>query len=73
MQQHVALQKARDQLEIARKQYSQGVISYAETIVYKMNVDYMEAILNDGNMQQMASLVNLYQALGGGYLSQPSS
>ena len=67
-QQAVALKSARDQYLIAKKQYRQGVISYAATIMYKMNVDYMAAMLNESKMQHMASIVNLYQVLGGGYI-----
>ena len=68
-QQALALQQAKVQYTIVKQQYQQGMISFAQTIMYKMNIDYMEMMQNEIKMQQMASIVNLYQALGGGYLA----
>lgn len=66
-QQLQALKAAQDQYALVKEQYHQGMISYATTINAKLNVDYMQALLNEAKMQQLASIVNLYQALGGGY------
>lgn len=66
-QQAVALAKAQSLYATAQKQYKQGTISYANTLGLKLNIDYAEASVNQVKIQQMNSLVNLYQALGGGY------
>ena len=69
-QQAIALKSAKDAYHIGMQQYQQGMIAYSDTIMYKLNVDYMEAMLNDYKMQQLASIVNLYQVLGGGYCAE---
>ena len=69
-QQYLALKKAIQQSQIGLQQYKQGMIGYSETIMYKTNVDYMKIMENDCKMQQMGSIVNLYQVLGGGYLAK---
>lgn len=66
-QQDIALTKSKNLYTIAQKQYRQGVISYANTVGLKLNIDYALASSNQVKIQQMNSLVNLYQALGGGY------
>lgn len=66
-QQDIALNKAKNLYNIAQKQYQQGTISYANTVGLKLNVDYALASSNQTKIQQMNSLVNLYQVLGGGY------
>jgi len=65
-QQDIAVQKAKEQYHIAEKQYQQGAISYSDTLSAKLNLDYMQAGLNQAKMQQMRSIVNLYQVFGGG-------
>lgn len=65
-QQYIAVQKAKEQYHIAKNQYQQGAISYSDTLAAKLNLDYMQASLNQAKMQQMRSIVNLYQVFGGG-------
>lgn len=67
VQQMVSLGKAQNLYATAQKQYHQGTISYANTLGLKLNTDYAEASANQVKIQQMNSLVTLYQALGGGY------
>jgi len=66
-QQQYAMQKARSMYDIGKKQYQQGAISLANTVGFKLNIDYAEAGLNQLKIQQINSIVNLYQVLGGGY------
>lgn len=47
--------------------YNQGIISYAATLSDKLAVDQAAIALNQIKLIQMATLVNLYQDLGGGY------
>ena len=65
-QQYIAAQKAKEQYHVAKNQYQQGAISYADTLAAKLNFDYMQANLNQAKMQQMRSIVNLYQVFAGG-------
>ncbi len=67
----IALYEATKQYKAAKQQYQQGRISYAETLSFKINLDHMQVMLNKAKIQQMASIVNLYHVLGGGYLQQP--
>lgn len=67
VQQMVSLSKAQNLYATAQKQYRQGTVSYANTLGLKLNIDYAEASANQVKIQQMNSLVTLYQALGGGY------
>ena len=67
IQQKVALNKAQSLYTIAQKQYQQGTLSYANTLGLKLNIDYAQSNANQVKIQQMNSLVNLYQVLGGGY------
>ena len=48
-------------------QYKNGAASYANTLNYKLNVDNSAISVNQAKMNQLTSIVNLYQALGGGY------
>ncbi len=70
--QNEALSKAQSLYTIAQKQYKVGTSSYADTVGYRLNIDYAQANLNQVKMQQMNSIVGLYQALGGGYLAESS-
>lgn len=63
-----SLDKANNIYTISQKQYKHGSIAYADTLNLKLNVDYALASQNQVKIQQLNSLVNLYQALGGGYL-----
>lgn len=71
-QQLVAVQKTKNLYNIGEKQYKNGVIAYSDTIGYKLNMDYSLAKHNQVKMQQLNSLVNLYQVLGGGYMVESS-
>ena len=69
-QQNIALQKAQNLQKIANKQYAQGSAAFSDTLGFKLNVDYAKANLNQIKIQQLNSIVNLYQVLGGGYLAE---
>ena len=69
-QQNIALQKAQSLQKIANKQYTQGSVGFSDTLGFKLNVDYAKASLNQIKIQQLNSIVNLYQVLGGGYLAE---
>lgn len=71
-QQDIALHKSDAQYQAARYQYHQGAISYADTINYRFNKDYMNAVLNKYKLQQMGSIVALYLALGAGATADTS-
>lgn len=71
-QQQVAMSKAQDLYRLAMIQYQQGSAAYSDTVGMKLNIDYAAANLNQVKMQQMNSIVNLYQVLGGGYLAESS-
>lgn len=65
--QEAGYQKAQDMYTIGQKQYKQGAISLANTVGFKLNIDYTKAGLNQLKIQQLNSIVNMYQVLGGGY------
>lgn len=67
-EQQSAIDKAQAIYAMAQKQLKQGAIAYSDSIGFKLNVDYGLAKQNQIKIQQLNSLVNLYQALGGGYL-----
>lgn len=71
-QQVQAYQKAQNMYAIGNKQYKQGAISFANTVGFKLNIDYTNAGLNQLKIQQLNSIVNLYQVLGGGYNAESS-
>jgi multidrug efflux system outer membrane protein len=64
------LNKAQELIKLAQMQYEVGVISYAETLKFRLNADYALAAANQTRIQQFNSLVNLYQVLGGGYKAE---
>ncbi len=66
-QQKLGLMTAEEQYQLARIMYEQGAISYSDTLAAKLNTDYMESNVNKSKIQQMQSIVNLYDVLGGGY------
>ncbi|AUR51970.1 efflux transporter outer membrane subunit [Aquella oligotrophica] len=65
--QEAGYQKAQNMYAIGQKQYKNGAISLANTVGFKLNIDYTKAGLNQLKIQQLNSIVNLYQVLGGGY------
>lgn len=60
----MALNDATQQYKLAMRQYELGSISYAETFVYKLNMDYMATTLNKAKIKQILNVVMLYQVLG---------
>lgn len=68
--QQIALNKAQRLYDIAKTQYSKGAISYFETLALKINADYEFAKLNQIKVQQLNSIVNVYQSTGGGYITE---
>lgn len=69
-QQKVSLNKSLALYTTTQKQYLKGAVSYADTLGLKINVDYERAKLNQSKIQQLNSIVNLYQALAGGYMAE---
>lgn len=69
-EQTLVLTKAQKLYQISQTQYKEGATSYANTVGFKLNIDYALANLNQVKMQEMSSIVNLYQALGGGYMAE---
>jgi len=65
--QEAGYQKAQNMYTIGQKQYKQSAISLANTVGFKLNIDYTKAGLNQLKIQQLNSIVNMYQVLGGGY------
>ncbi len=72
LQQQLALTKAQELYHLAMNQYQQGAAAYSYTVEMKLNIDYALINLNQVKIQQMNSIVNLYQVLGGGYLAESS-
>lgn len=68
--QAISLSKADELYQIAQKKYNQGSISYANTLGLKFNIINEKGNLNQLKIQQLNSIVNLYQVLGGGYLAE---
>ena len=66
-QQKLGLSSAEAQYALSKIMYEEGAISYSETLIAKLNTDYMRSNVNKAKMQQMNSIVNLYNVLGGGY------
>ena len=69
-EQQIALAKAQQMYQLGLVQYNQGSSSYSDTVGFKLNIDNAKSALNQTKMQQMSSIVNLYQVLGGGYLAE---
>lgn len=62
------LNDANELYEIEMARYKEGAVAYSDTIGMKINIDYGVSALNQTKVEQLSSLVNLYQALGGGYM-----
>lgn len=69
-QQNLSLNKSIALYNTAQKQYAKGAVSYADTLGLKINVDYERAKCNQHKIQQMNSIVNVYQAMAGGYMAE---
>jgi multidrug efflux system outer membrane protein len=66
-EQLISLAKAQDIQKNIKTKYKLGAVSYSDTIGTKLDVDYVKANNNQTKIQQMGSIVKLYQSLGGGY------
>ena len=62
-----SLNAMNDLYKLSQIQYSHGLISYADTLNFKLNLGTAQLKLNQAKMEQLTGVVNLYQALGGGY------
>lgn len=71
-QKNEAIKRATNIYNISLKQYKLGSVAYSDTVGNKLNIDYAKAQQNDIKIQQLQSLVNLYQVLGGGYMVESS-
>ena len=67
----IALQTAQSIKKSLQLKYKLGAVSYADTIGAQLDVDYVRSSNNQTKIQQMGSIVQLYQALGGGYDAKP--
>lgn len=68
--QQQSLVNAQKLLTLAQNQYQSGASAYSDTIGYQLNIDYVQANQNQTKIEQLNSLVAVYQALGGGYLAE---
>ena len=64
-----ALKASQATYSLVLARYSAGAKDYREVINAKINVDYAKLDLNLAKMQQLDSIVQVYQALAGGYHS----
>lgn len=53
--------------KLANSRYTLGSIGYADTLLYKLQLDNALGYYAEAKLSQIDSLVNLYQVLGGGY------
>ena len=53
--------------QLAINRYKLGLISYADTLSYKLQLDNATNHYNQAKLSQINSLINLYQVLGSGY------
>ena len=65
--QQKSMHSANELYHLGLVEYKNGSKSYASTISYKINIDNTKLNLNKVKMNQLTSIVNLYQSLGGGY------
>jgi multidrug efflux system outer membrane protein len=67
LQAHRAAKRA---YTLALSRYQNGAKDYREVMTAKLNLDYASINLNTAKMQQLDSLVEVYQALAGGYSAE---
>lgn len=72
-QYQLALTQAQQQLKIGETQLDLGAISPAEIIGMQINQINMQSKLNEAKIKQVNSIVEVYQALGGGYAVNKNS
>ncbi|TIE23274.1 transporter, partial [Legionella pneumophila] len=53
--------------------YQTGIQSYIETLNSKISLDKINISLNQDKLQELLSIVRLYQELAGGYRAKPQS
>lgn len=63
----VALQASNRAYRLVLARYKAGATDYREVVNAKLNLDYAKLNLNLAKMQQLDSIVEVYQALAGGY------
>ena len=68
--QQKALNAAKNLYQSSVVKYKNGSGSYSGTLNYQLNVLNAELGLNQAKMNQLDSIVNLYQVLGGGYRAE---
>ena len=62
---------AREALELSEARYDQGVTSYLEVLIQQTTAFDAELGASQAHRDQLASIVGLYSALGGGWMNQP--
>ena len=62
-----ALKASKKAYMLALTRYRAGAKDYREVALAKLNLDYAKLDLNLAKMQQLDSIVEVYQALAGGY------
>jgi NodT family efflux transporter outer membrane factor (OMF) lipoprotein len=62
-----ALKASQTTYELVLARYNAGAKDYREVMNAKLNVDYAKLDLNLAKMQQLDSIVQVYQSLAGGY------
>lgn len=65
--QHRALKSAQQSYRLASVRYRNGARDQRELLNAQLTIDYARLDLNTAKMQQLDSIVQVYQALGGGF------
>ena len=70
-QQELLFQSAQDSARLSHLRYSGGVTGYLEVLTNETNAFSAELGLVEAQLNELLALVQLYQALGGGWQPQP--
>jgi outer membrane protein, multidrug efflux system len=70
-QQELLFQSAQDSARLSHLRYSGGVTGYLEVLTNETNAFSAELGLVEAQLNELLALVQLYQALGGGWQQQP--
>lgn len=70
-QQELLFQSAQDSARLSHLRYTGGVTGYLEVLTNETNAFSAELGLVDAQLNELLALVQLYQALGGGWQQQP--
>jgi len=70
-QQELLFQSAQDAAHLSHLRYTGGVTGYLEVLTNETNAFSAELGLVDAQLNELLALVQLYQALGGGWQQQP--